>query len=185
VSSKAIPKRGTSSNAKLKKQMIWYIVLVSFFSILFFIFSNQIWFEPISKSILNAYAKASSFILNIFQQNTSVNDGSITSSAFSIQVKKGCDAIAPMILYIFAIAFFPVNYKHKIKGIVFGIVLLAFINLIRIISLYLIGKYTNDTVFNIMHVDIWQIFFIIITVFIWVQWLKRSFGTKNLEDEKA
>jgi exosortase/archaeosortase family protein len=140
------------------------------------------WFVPISDFILNIYAKISSGILNILGQETSANNGNISSSAFAISVKKGCDAIAPMILYSFAIIFFPVNYKLKLKGIGIGIALLFVLNIIRIVSLYLIGKYANKTIFDIMHVDVWQIFFIIITVFIWVQWLKTSFQSKATEN---
>lgn len=170
-----------------KKKMIVYISLVTFSSILFFIFSNQLWFEPYSKKILSAYAHISSFILNLFGQNTSVLGEDIVSPAFSISVRKGCDAIAPMILYIFGTAFFPVNYKHKLKGIGFGILILALVNIIRIVTLFLIGKYTNDRFFDIMHVDIWQILFIVITLYIWVQWLKKALSlqsSKDVEDSK-
>ena len=165
--------------------MIRYIALVSVFSILFFIMSNQAWFEPISKKILNAYAYVSSFILNILGQKTSVINGNINSATFSISIRKGCDAIAPMALYIFAITFFPVHYMHKLKGILYGIIILAIVNAIRIVSLFLIGKYTNETIFQIMHVDIWQIFFIIITLFIWVQWLKKSSSSNTTADVKT
>nr|WP_262914175.1 exosortase/archaeosortase family protein [Portibacter lacus] len=165
--------------------MILYIVLVTACSILFFIFSNQLWFEPISKSILNMYAKISNVFLNLLQQNTTANDGQIVSPEFSISIKKGCDAIAPMILYIFAIAFFPVHYMSKIKGILYGILILAVLNTIRIISLFLIGKYTNDYIFDIMHVDIWQIAFIIFTVFIWVKWLQNSMSQNKIVNEKT
>ncbi len=162
--------------------MIRYIVLVSVFSILFFILSNMKWFEPISNFILDIYANISSWILNVFGQSTTSKEGNISSPSFAISVKKGCDAIAPMILFSFAILFFPVNYKDKLKGIGIGIGLLFIINIIRIVSLYLVGKYSNRTVFDIMHVDVWQIFFIIITVFIWVQWLKSSFKSKELQN---
>jgi exosortase/archaeosortase family protein len=162
--------------------MIIYISLVTFSSILFFIFSNQPWFEPYSKKILGGYAHISSFILNLFGQNTSVSGEDIVSSAFSISVRKGCDAIAPMILFIFGIAFFPANYKHKLRGIAFGIVVLALVNIIRIVSLYFIGKFTNQRFFDIMHVDIWQILFIMITLYIWVQWLKKALSLQSPKD---
>jgi exosortase/archaeosortase family protein len=167
-----------------KRKMLIYIALVSFFSILFFIFSNQLWFEPFSKKILSGYAHISSFLLNLFGQDTRVFEENITSSAFSISVRKGCDAIAPMILYIFGIVFFPVNYKHKLRGIGIGITVLAVVNIIRIFSLFLIGKYTNQRFFDIMHVDIWQILFIMITLFIWVQWLKKAISNQTQGDVK-
>lgn len=152
--------------------MILYVSLVSFFSIICMILANQLWFEPVSKSILNVYASISSFILNIFGQGTNVDDTSIVSSSFSIQVKKGCDALAPMILYIFSVAFFPTDIKSKLKGLLFGLPILAVLNLIRLISLFLIGKYGNQMLFDIFHVDVWQIIFIVLTLVIWSYWLK-------------
>jgi len=154
--------------------MILYISLVSFFSILSMIIANQLWFQPISRSILNFYASISSFILNLFQQNTVVNDASISSESFSIGVKKGCDALAPMILYIFSIGFFPTDFKAKLKGLLVGLPILAVLNLLRIISLFLIGKYGNPVLFDIFHVDVWQVVFIVLTLVIWSYWLKFS-----------
>lgn len=144
------------------------------------IMANQLWFEPVSKAILNVYASISSFILNIFGQGTSINDSSIASSTFSIEVKKGCDALAPMILYIFSIGFFPTDIKAKLRGLVVGLPILAVLNLVRIISLFLIGKYGNQLIFDIFHVDVWQIIFIVLTLVIWSYWL-RNVQSKNMK----
>lgn len=154
--------------------MIRYVSLVSIFSILFIIMANQLWFQSFSRYILNVYAVISNFFLNIFGQGTSVIDATIASSSFSIEVKKGCDALAPMILYVFSIVFFPTNIKAKLKGILIGLPILAVLNLVRIISLFLIGKYGNQMIFDIFHVDVWQIIFIVLTLVIWSYWLRFS-----------
>ncbi len=96
-----------------KKVMLKYIGLVSFFSVLCMILSNQLWFQPYSQKILAGYALVSSFFLNLAGQGTSVTGHDITSSGYSISIKKGCDAVAPMILYIFAISFFPADLKVR------------------------------------------------------------------------
>ena len=161
--------------------MLLYIGLVSFFSILFIIMSNQAWFEPISNRVLSGYAWISSAILNLLGQQTDVDGQSIAGQGFSISIRKGCDALAPMILYLFSIAFFNTDLKHKMKGLLIGLPVLAVINIIRICTLYLIGKYSTQTIFDIMHVDVWQIFFIVLTLVIWVQWLKKTQKIPNAQ----
>ncbi len=168
---------------KGNRPMIIYVLLVVTFSILFIILTNQSWFEQISNKILSGYSSISSSILNLFGQNTTSNGELIQSNKFSMQVKKGCDAIAPMILFIISIAFFPTQHKKKILGIILGIAFLAVLNIIRIVSLYFVGAYTNEIIFEIVHVDIWQIFFIVLTLFAWIYWLKISYLDKTKTDE--
>lgn len=177
---KSTPKPTINTKAN-KRKLILYVISVSFFSILFMIFANQSWFQPISIAILEGYSRISSAVLNIFQQGTTVSGANISSIDFSIAVKKGCDALAPMILYIFSIVFFPANKKAKIKGLLIGLPVLAVLNVIRIISLFLVGKYGNQMLFDIFHVDIWQIVFIVLTLVLWSLWL-RSIQDKRIVD---
>ncbi len=154
--------------------MLIYIGLVSFCSIVSIIFTNKEWFAPISQKLLNAYAIVSSGVLNIFGQGTTSVNGTISGSGFSIAIKEGCDALAPMLLYFYSVLFFKASWRHKLKGLGIGLPVLAVINIIRICTLFLVGKYGNDVIFDIMHVDVWQVLFIIFTLIIWVQWLKRT-----------
>lgn len=154
-----------------KNPMYLYSGFVIIFSILLFTITSQESFDVISKPINHAYAKISSSIINITGEGTEVIEEKITSPHFSMLVKKGCDAIAPMILLFMTIIAFPTKFNYKIPGIVIGILALAVLNIIRIISLYFIGKHCSTEVFDIMHIDIWQIFFIAFTVFLWLAWM--------------
>ncbi len=158
-----------------KKSMILYIAFVIGFTIFFLVLTNQSWFETLAAPILAAYATISSIILNLFGMGTTTTAENINSGAYSLQIKKGCDAIAPMILYMVSILAFPIAMKWKWKGVLYGILALAVMNIIRIVSLYFFGRYTSQAVFDLMHVDVWQILFIAFTVFLWLYWMRWAF----------
>lgn len=158
-----------------KKSLIHYTIFVIGFTIFFLVLTNQAWFETIAAPILAAYAWISSGILNLFGMGTSANAENINSGPYSLQIKKGCDAIAPMILYAVSILAFPIAMRWKWKGVLYGIVALAIMNIIRIVTLYFFGRYTSEEIFDIMHVDVWQILFIAFTVFLWLYWMRWAF----------
>jgi len=158
-----------------KKSLIHYTVFVIGFTIFFLVLTNQAWFETVAAPILAGYAKISSIILNLFGMGTTSTAENINSGPYSLQIKKGCDAIAPMILYMVSILAFPISMKWKWKGVLYGILALAVLNIIRIVTLYFFGRYTSEKVFDIMHVDVWQILFIAFTVFAWLFWMRWAF----------
>ncbi len=157
--------------AKNKTSYI-FIGSILVFGIFSFWLTSQAWFEEAAQPLLNFYADISNTILNLLGQDTKSTGETISSGGFSIQIKKGCDAIAPMILYTLSILFFPVAFSKKPKGILIGIVLLFLLNIVRIVSLFLTGKYVKS-LFDLMHTDVWQILFIIFTLYLWLVWLRK------------
>lgn len=115
-------------------------------------------------------AKLSGYILKFLGQDITIGGATISSPAFSITVKQGCDAIEPTALFICAVLAFPSAFSKKITGIVAGTLLLAILNLVRIISLFIVGVYLPRA-FNLMHADVWQGLFIFFAIFLWVFWL--------------
>lgn len=164
-----------------KKSLIHYTVFVIGFTIFFLVLTNQAWFETIASPILAAYAKISSVLLNLVGMGTTAKAEAINSGPYSLTIKKGCDAIAPMILYAVSILAFPIAMKWKWKGVLYGILALAVLNIIRIVSLYFFGRYTSEAVFDIMHVDVWQILFIAFTVFLWLYWMRWAFDKESAD----
>lgn len=168
------------TNLSEKKSLIIYYATVVGFAFAYHVISNQDWFISMAQPIFTGYAQISSWLLNIFGEETIANGAGITSAFFSLTIKEGCDAITPMILYSMAILAFPISLRLKWPGILVGLVSLFILNLIRIISLYFIGKHFSYDIFDIMHVDIWQILFLIITVFIWLLWLRWALIRRSL-----
>ena len=155
-----------------------FILSILIFGIFSFWLTSQDFFDKLAQPLLNLYATISNWMLIALGQGTRASSESIFSSDFSIQIKKGCDAIAPMILYTLSILFFPVKWKYKPKGILIGIALLFALNIFRIVTLYLTGKYI-PAIFDTMHTDIWQILFIVFTLYLWLVWLRKV----NNEDQ--
>ena len=149
-----------------------FIFSILVFGIFSFWLTSQEFFDKMAQPLLDLYATISNWFLLALGQGTRASGESIFSSDFSIQIKKGCDAIAPMILYTLSILFFPVKWKFKPKGILIGIALLFSLNILRIVTLYLTGKYI-PAIFDIMHTDVWQILFIIFTLYLWLVWLRK------------
>ncbi|MGD0785012.1 MAG: exosortase H [Sedimentisphaerales bacterium] len=115
-------------------------------------------------------ARLSGYILGFFGQDITVRDTSISSPTFSITIKHGCDAIEPTVLFICAVLAFPLPFSKKIAGIITGSLLLGVLNIVRIVTLFMVGAYWPRA-FNVMHIDVWQGLFIFLAILFWVFWL--------------
>ena len=72
------------------------------------------------------------------------------------------------------ILIFPASRKQKVTGLVWGVGVLAVLNLFRIAALYLAGLYFSKTVFEILHIQGGFIIFTMISVlllFTWMNWV--------------
>jgi exosortase H (IPTLxxWG-CTERM-specific) len=119
---------------------------------------------------LDFNARLSGYILKFLGQDITVSGASISSPAFSVAIRQGCDAIEPTVLFICAVLAFPAPFPSKIPGIITGTLFLAVLNLVRVVTLFLTGVYFPDA-FQFMHVEAWQGLFIFLAVLSWVLWL--------------
>jgi exosortase H (IPTLxxWG-CTERM-specific) len=156
-----------------KKPVLLIIGLFVFFISIFYVlwisdFGSQHLFQP----IIAFYAAVSAKILTWLGYNTSVTGGTVLfSTACSLNVKRGCDAIEATALFISAVLAFPAPYKRKIIGILIGVFLLMTVNFLRIITLFITNvKYPS--LFNFMHDQLWQIIYIAIAVLMLIIWLQ-------------
>ena len=84
--------------------------------------------------------------------------------------RSGCDAVETTALFICAALAFPTSFLRKVVGIIAGAFVLAMLNLVRVVSLFLIGVHLPSIV-DVMHIEVWQGLFIIFAVILWVVWL--------------
>lgn len=179
-SKKASPK----SKSREQKESFWEarkpILLFTLgfvgFMILFYLLSftdfyaNYI-FDPVSK----VNANLASWILNIFGQETSAVGNNVKNSDFSIDIKEGCDALEATAIFAACVTFYPSKLKYKLRAYLLGVTFLLGANLIRVISLFLVGIYFPKA-FDTMHLDVWQAIFIILAVLsfvFWVNWQRK------------
>ena len=118
---------------------------------------------------LEANAWASNLVLNLFGQHTILSGVTITSAKFSVTIERGCDAVEPTWLFCAAVLSFPSSWSQKALGMTAGIALLQLLNLMRIVTLFLIGVYA-PSIFNASHMEIWPAVFVILAIVLFVVW---------------
>ena len=156
---------------KERKDVVTFLLSFLVLVLILFALSATDVFNIIRQPLTNLYTWISGQTLNLFGSNVLIKGDVLSNSKFVINVKAGCDGVAPMILYWTTIAVFPMKWKYKWKGLLYGTIFLFILNIIRIISLFLAGVYVRS-IFDFLHVEVWQIIFIAMTIFVWLYWYK-------------
>jgi exosortase H (IPTLxxWG-CTERM-specific) len=114
-------------------------------------------------------ASWSAALLRLCGEQATANGANLSTPRFAVQIRRGCEAIEPSVLFAAAAIAFPVSVLARVVGVVGGIVALALVNLLRIVSLYYVGVYWPSA-FETAHIDVWQPAFIIIALALWIAW---------------
>ncbi len=163
---------GIRSGWQQKKPVVFFVLGFVVLMILFYVFWLSDYAQQgIQKSIVHVNAGLSSAILNIFGMQTTAIDETLASQAFSVSIARGCDAIEAMALFASALLAFPANWLKKLVGLAAGLLILFALNIGRIISLFLTGIHYPKA-FEFMHVEFWQVAFILFAVGLWIFWIK-------------
>lgn len=147
--------------------LIFGVLASLFYAITFF---WPFYREQLFPLVLRLTTKSAGAVLAFLGQDIAVRDIFISSPGFSVRIVRGCDAVEPMALFVCAVLAFPSPLLKKLPGIVAGMLILALLNLVRIVSLFLIGVYA-PSLFGVMHVDVWQGVFIVLALVLWLLWL--------------
>lgn len=153
-----------------KRPVLGFVLLFATLMGLFFAVST---IGFVNVKVLPAYmranARASVVILNLFGEGAKARDTSVISPRYSVNIQHGCDAIAPSGLFLAAVLAFPASMRSKLPGLLIGTLVLAMINLIRIVTLFYTGIYWPKW-FEAVHVDVWQPIFILLSLTFWIIW---------------
>jgi len=122
---------------------------------------------------LRVNAQVSGAIIGIFEDAVHVNGHSISSPYSSLSIERGCDAVEPSALFVAGVLAFPAAFASKVPGMLLGTVCLMVLNLARIISLFYIRKHFAS-VFEVMHIDVWQTLFVLLAILFWILWAMRA-----------
>lgn len=141
---------------------------------LFYIFYYSPFYENyIMGPLLNKQAYLSNILLNWMQFKTETLEDNIVGDEFRVSIKNGCDGIEATALYICAIITFPfVAWKHKLKGLLYGILVLSTLNLFRIAGLYIAGVHWKNG-FEFLHLHGGVIIFTLIAILLWLIWIAQ------------
>jgi exosortase H (IPTLxxWG-CTERM-specific) len=163
-------------NIYRKNPALFFAGLVALQLVLFYLIYRNEWIEQeVFVPLLNFYALLGGKLLALMAFAPSVSGDMISSAEFAVSIKKGCDAAEPMAIFIAGIIAFPAKFRDKLAGLGVGLVILFFLNIIRIVTLFIVGVYFPDF-FESMHLAVWQVAFIIVAIVLWFLWLKYISG---------
>ncbi len=159
--------RSSHQHPLLKFLLIFAVLLAVFYAFIAFspFYSKK--FVPWHHHLI---AKVSGGLLAVLGRDITVTRASISSPRFSVQIVRGCDAVEAIALYVCAVLAFPLPFLKKLIGMTVGALLLLALNLVRIVSLFLIGVH-SPRLFVMTHLDVWQALFIFFAVLLWILWL--------------
>jgi exosortase H (IPTLxxWG-CTERM-specific) len=107
--------------------------------------------EPFSRAI----AIASAAILNVSGEHVSVNGVVLTAGSHAVSIQNGCNGIEAVVFLVAAILAFPATWRQRLLGLAAGIGLIQLLNLVRVVTLFLINRY-HPQWFELFHLAIWQ-----------------------------
>ncbi len=132
---------------------------------------------PVKDGFFPAYlrlnASVSGAILRGFGEDVTVRDQSmISAKGPAIEIERGCDAVEPSALFVSAVLASPVPVLSRLWAALAGTFVLMVLNLIRVVSLFLVRVYFPDA-FETVHLDVWQALFIFLAIVFWAMWASR------------
>ena len=157
-------------NNRLNKY--WLVFIVSIVVYYWFTLSD-IYTNQILKPVSSMYAILCSKILPLLGYPVEVQDYQLSGMGFSMTIANGCDALMPIVFLGLMITTCPYGeWRYKIKGLSLGFLIIASSNIIRLISLFIIGHHSRFW-FDFFHIQFWQAYFILLSLLYFIYWLKN------------
>ncbi|AEG02764.1 exosortase family protein XrtM [Methylomonas methanica] len=129
---------------------------------------------------LNHLAYASANFINFITpgENVAVYQNSISSGKVNLEIARTCSGSTTLFLLMAAILVFYGSVWHKVSGIVFSVLLVSFLNHIRIVSLYFSLAYNPDF-FSLIHLYIAPTLTIICCCLFFTWWAFWAIGSTH------
>jgi exosortase H (IPTLxxWG-CTERM-specific) len=121
----------------------------------------------------NTLAAISADIVKLFDGSV-LADGKVLQSSrngFAVSIEAGCNGVEATIVLIAAMLAFPASWQRKLAGLAIGIVAVQALNVIRVISLFYLGQWSQDA-FEFAHLYVWQALIMLDVLVIWLLWMR-------------
>lgn len=111
-------------------------------------------------------------ILRLMEAGASLNGTVITGASVALEVIDKCSAIYEIGIFLAAVIAYPARTRQKVLGAVLGSAAIFILGLLRVLSLFYIGRYV-PAFFEKAHIYVGQSFLILIIALLWVYWVER------------
>ena len=133
--------------------------------------------NPVQHAVVHPWttllARMSGALMSLFDTDVIAYGRVLQSRAtgFGVTIEAGCNGIEAAIILIAGMVAFPASWRLKLIGIAIGILAVQGVNLLRIISLYYLGKW-NMQVFEFAHLYLWQALIMLDVLIVWLLWMQ-------------
>ncbi len=121
----------------------------------------------------DALARISAGIITLFDARVAASGKILQSTVngFAVSIEAGCNGIEAAIILIAAMLAFPAPWKHRVLGILAGLVAVQALNIVRVISLFYLGQW-NLKAFEWAHLYLWQALIMLDVLVVWLIWIR-------------
>lgn len=92
-------------------------------------------------------------------------------SRFGVTIVAGCNGVEATIMLLAAMVAYPASLTAKAWGLVIGTIAVQGLNLVRVVSLYFIGRWSMPA-FEFAHLYAWQVLILLDVLVVWLLWLR-------------
>src|SRR5262245_16316931 len=146
------------------------------FAVLLVVFFVLLWLPAVDRGVIVPFtrgmARLSAVILNVFGERVTTFGTVIQGHGFAVDIKGGCNGVEAMVLLWAAILAFQSPWRARLLGLLAGSAALMAFNLVRIVSLYMIGVRWRQ-VFETFHLAVWQTIMFAVAASIFALWSGR------------
>jgi exosortase H (IPTLxxWG-CTERM-specific) len=149
--------------------------LARFAALLLFFYFLVAW-RPINDAVIEpftaAIASLSAALTNALGEPVTVVGTEIRSTGFAVKIENGCNGIETILLFGSAVLAFPAKLARKAIGLLLGFLAIEAVNLVRVISLFWIGRH-HPALFSSSHTVIWQSIVVLFGVLLFLLWASQ------------
>ncbi len=131
-------------------------------------------------------AHISAWVVQLFDSDV-ISQGILLrdrKTGFAVSIESGCNGIEAALVLIAAILAYPAPWRHKLTGLVAGLLAIQLLNLVRIISLFYLGQW-NQQAFEWAHLYVWQGLIMLDALIVFLIWLKTIPLVSRSEDPSS
>lgn len=117
--------------------------------------------------------RISAVLIGLIESGTVAHGTMISSPCFAVDIRNGCNGLEATLFLLAAVLAFPATARLKAIGAIAGVATVQLANLVRIVTLFLIGCHKPKW-FEAFHLAVWQTVIFAIAVGFFLVWTRRA-----------
>jgi exosortase H (IPTLxxWG-CTERM-specific) len=128
---------------------------------------------PFTRSI----AIVSGRVIGTVERGVRMSGTTIRASCFAVDIRNGCNGVEATLFVLAAVLAFPATWWRRIAGVVIGALVIQIANLIRVVTLFLIGCH-RPAWFEAFHLAVWQTAIFALAIGFFILWSRPAYAAR-------